>query len=94
MILQSGIIFNWNMDSLIQASIANFKIPEKDRRRGEGTRLYNEWEAALPETVEIVELWTPDYEGLAFWKSVGYTPKNPDIEIDEEFGVVLIKRLR
>lgn len=44
--------------------------------KGEGRRLYEEWEAALPKTVKLVTLFAADYDGSGnsdgFWGKMGF----------------------
>lgn len=56
--------------------ITMFYVPRGMRRQGVGTRLYNEWERALPATVQKVRLFAADTDGAgnsdAFWESLGF----------------------
>lgn len=41
-------------------------VPQEQRRQGEGTRLYEEWEAELPKSVHAVHLFAANTEGEGF----------------------------
>ena len=52
-------------------------VPQGRRGRGEGRRLYVDWEAALPADVEMVLAFAADTEGDgnsdAFWEAMGFS---------------------
>ena len=59
------------------ALIHDFYIPQHMRGKGMGRRYYEEWEASLPETVELVKLFAADYDGSGnsdgFWDALGFS---------------------
>ena len=52
-------------------------VPDGRRGRGEGRRLYEEWEAGLPGDVEMVLVFAADTEGEGnsdgFWEALGFS---------------------
>jgi len=50
-------------------------IPPEKRRQGEGTKLYKEWEAALPHSIKLIRLLAADTghgTSEAFWEHLGF----------------------
>ena len=55
--------------------ITNFVIPEGDRRQGKGSTAYNQWEANLPSSVTLIQLFaadTGDGRSNNFWEQMGF----------------------
>lgn len=71
------------------ATIHMFYVPPHMRGRGEGRRVYEEWEASLPKTVSLVRLMAADYgdgAGLSngFWEAMGYSHQYDGEDLDYE----------
>lgn len=51
-------------------------VPRHMRRKGEGSRFYQEWESKLPKDITLVRLWAADTDGngksVGFWESLGF----------------------
>lgn len=70
-------VFNYVIRDNV-ATITRFVLPPHMRGRGEGTRLYREWESRLPETVTRIILWAKNPKAVRFWLSVGFEIENED----------------
>lgn len=55
-----------------QATIDFLSIPERHRRTGLGTMVYQVWENTLPQGTRI-ELYAVDADASRFWRSLGFT---------------------
>lgn len=64
-------VFHWYING-DTAFISNFVIPAHLRGKGEGRKMYEDWENSLPSSVVYVQLRAKDASAKAFWTVIGF----------------------
>lgn len=76
--LNPDVIFLTSMNNKGHAVIDLLKIPQRLRRQGIGTLVYQLWENTLPEGTTIY-LFAVDDDASAFWRAQGFDGENNSV---------------
>lgn len=69
-------------------------VPQEQRHRGWGRRLFTDWLRGLPADVKRVELLAVDLDGgspVGFWKKLGFEIEDQDFPDVPETGCYMIR---
>jgi len=72
-------------------------VPQEQRRRGWGTRLFADWAKTLPTDVKHIELLAVDLGGgspVRFWSKLGFEIEDQDFPDVPETGCYMIREAR
>jgi predicted GNAT superfamily acetyltransferase len=75
--------------------IEMFEVDEAKRGHGQGRRLYEQWEAALPIDITLVKIFAADTDGSGnsdgFWVALGFAYRYDGDDLTYEAAHTMVK---